>query len=435
MTALSEPPSGNALIVRSTATITDNRTGQTRELPIADGAIAAADLRAFKTDDADRGLLTYDPGFANTASCRSGVTNVRADLGILEYRGYPADQLVEDSTYLDVAYLLRSGQLPSATQLADFTRSVVSSAEVPREVLDAIRLVPVGLHPLNILIGAFGFLGGFYPDSVAVRDPRRADSFATQILGQTPILAAAACRRFRGQEFETDSLERGVAASLLTMLTGNPPDVVAVRAVEALLVASADHEQDCSATAVRGVGSSGADPYAAIAAGYAALSGPLHGRLSEGPSHLWRSIGSRAAVKSFIAEVKAHDLKPHGFGHYMYRTHVDPRAKALRPFALEVATTRDVPGAVEIALELESIAHSDEYFVENWLYPTKEFYAALIYESLLIAPEMLCPLFAVGRTSGWTAQWLDSLRDPDRRTMRPQQIYVGPPRRDYASAN
>src|SRR5919197_930352 len=362
---------------------TDLRTGQAYELPVTDSTVKAIDLRQVKVDDEDFGLLSYDPGYTNTVPCRSAITFIDGDRGILEYRGYPIEQLAVQSSFLEVVYLLLNGELPSAAELQQWTQQVDAASD--RE--QAVRLI-----------------------------------------AQMPTLAAAAYRAFQGQPLQPPDPGLSYVGRFLAQLFGDrpgwQPDPTLERALDVLFILHADHEQNCSTSAVRGVASSDADPYAAVSAGIGALSGPLHGGANEAVLRMLREIGTKDRVPSFIEDVKAGKRRLMGFGHRVYKSY-DPRAKVIKETTDRVFEVTGVNPLLEIAQELERIALSDDYFIERKLYPNVDFYSGLIYEALQFPPEMFTVLFAIPRTSGWLAQWLEMLNDPDQKIARPRQVYTG----------
>jgi citrate synthase len=414
--------------------VTDLRTGSAYRLPIADDAIRALDLRRIRTSEDGPGLLSFDPGLVNTVTCHSAITFIDGDRGILRYRGYPIEQLAERSSFLEVAYLLLEGELPSAAELDGWRGRLAEESRVPDELLRSVAAYPTGIHPMSLLTSLVAALGAFHAEARDLRDPLRNRLQARRLIAQVPILAAAAYRASQGEEAVQPDPSLGYVGSLLAMLFGDhpdwKPDPTLGRALDLLFVLQADHEQNCSTSAVRGVASAGADPYSAIAAGTAALSGPLHGGANEAVLLMLREIGSIDHVPAFIAEVKAGRRKLMGFGHRVYKSY-DPRAKIIQATAKSVFEVTGVNPLLEIALELEGIALADPYFIQRRLYPNVDFYSGLIYEAMGFGPEMFTVLFAVARTAGWVAHWLEFLDDPERKITRPRQLYTGAGRRDY----
>jgi citrate synthase len=413
--------------------VTDRRTGVAHDLPITESTIKAIDLRQFKVADDDFGLLSYDPGFVNTVPCRSAITFIDGDNGILEYRGYPIEQLAVQSSFLEVVYLLLNGELPTAAELEGWTRQVDQASAVPEELLRVFGSLPSGLHPMSLLGSLVSALGGFHPEARDLADGANNRQQAVRLIAQMPTLAAAAYRAFKGQPLVAPDPGLGYVGRFMAQLFGDEPgwqpDPTLERALDVLFILHADHEQNCSTSAVRSVGSSDADPYAAVSAGVGALSGPLHGGANEAVLRMLREIGSKDGVPAFIDDVKAGKRRLMGFGHRVYKSY-DPRAKVIKETTDRVFEVTGVNPLLEIAQELERIALSDDYFIERRLYPNVDFYSGLIYEAMQFPPEMFTVLFAVGRTPGWLAHWLEFLGDPDRKIARPRQIFTGPARRD-----
>ncbi|MFZ0215239.1 MAG: citrate synthase [Candidatus Dormiibacterota bacterium] len=415
--------------VESALSVTDQRTGEGYSLPIADAAIKAGDLRKMKVGPDDFGLVSYDPGFVNTAPCRSSITFIDGDRGILEYRGYPIEQVAERSTFEEVAYLLVEGRLPTKDELTAWSARVAEASQVPESLLQAFDAMPAGLHPMGLLSSLVSALGAFHPEARNLKDTDNDLEQAYRLIAEMPTLAAAAYRVHQGQSPVQPNPELGYVERFLVALFGDSPDwrpdERVVKALDTLFVLHADHEQNCSTSAVRGVASADADPYASVGAGVAALSGPLHGGANEEVLKMLREIGTKDRIPAFIADVKAGKRKLMGFGHRVYKSY-DPRAKVIRAAAGSVFEATGTNPLLEIAQELEQIALHDEYFISRRLYPNVDFYSGLIYEALGFPPEMFTVLFAVGRTPGWVAHWLESLSDPDRKIARPRQIYTGP---------
>jgi citrate synthase len=415
--------------------ITDNRTGKTYEIPVADGAIRAMDLRQIKTGPDDFGLLTYDPAFMNTASTRSAITFIDGDKGILWYRGYPIEQLAEHATFLEVAYLLLRGELPTQKALDDWTWQVTHHTWVHENVKKFMDGFHHDAHPMSMFISTVAALSTFYPDAKVNQDPGHRDLQIFRLIAKVPTIAAFAYRHILGQPYAYPDNDLSYVGNFLNMLFKTTelkykPDPAIERALDVLFILHADHEQNCSANAMRAVGSSGVDPYSALAAAGAALYGPLHGGANEAVLRMLRSVGAVARVPEFIRQVKAGEAKLMGFGHRIYKNY-DPRAKIIKRMADEVfAVTRPSP-LLQIARELERIALQDEYFVSRKLYPNVDFYSGLIYEALGFPVEMFPVLFAIPRTAGWLAQWQEMVGDPEQKIARPRQIYTGPAKRDF----
>jgi citrate synthase len=423
--------------MESTLSVLDNRTGKSYEVPIVDGAIRAMDLRQIKTGPDDFGLLSYDPAFMNTASTRSTITFIDGDAGILRYRGYPIEQLAERSTFLEVAFLLIHGELPNATALEEWTWQITHHTAVHENVKKFMDGFHHDAHPMSMLISAVAALSTFYPDSRVNRDPGHRMLQVYRLLGKVPTLAAYAFRHSLGRPYVYPDNRLSYTGNLLNMLfkmteATYQPDPVLERALDVLFILHADHEQNCSTNAMRSVGSSGVDPYSALAAAAAALYGPLHGGANEAVLRMLRSIGSTARIPEFIRQVKAGEAKLMGFGHRVYKNY-DPRARIIKRVADQVfAVTRPSP-LLPIALELERIALSDQYFIGRKLYPNVDFYSGLVYDALGFPVEMFPVLFAIPRTVGWLAQWQEMLGDSEQKIARPRQLYTGPAMRDVVA--
>ncbi len=416
-----------------TLSVLDNRTGKTYEIPIVDGAIRATDLRQVRSGPHDSGLLSYDPAFMNTASTRSAITFIDGDAGILEYRGYPIEQLAEHCEFLEVAYLLLHGELPDAAAFKEWRWQITHHTWVHENVKKFMDGFHHDAHPMSMLISSLAALSTFYPDARESRDAGHRTLQIYRLLAKTPTLAAFAYRHVLGQPYAYPDNDLSYTGNFLNMLfkateVRYAPPRVLERALDVLFILHADHEQNCSTNAVRAVGSSLVDPYSAMAAGAAALYGPLHGGANEAVLRMLRQIGSVARVPAFIKQVKAGEGKLMGFGHRVYKSH-DPRARIIKRMADEVfAATRRNP-LLDVALELERIALADEYFVQRRLYPNVDFYSGLIYEAMGLPVEMFPVLFAIPRMAGWLAQWQEMLADPEQKIARPRQIYTGRQRR------
>ena len=415
--------------------VTDERTGSQYEFPISDGTIPGIDLRQVKESSDDFGLMSYDPAYMNTASCRSAITFIDGDEGILQYRGYPIEQLAESSSYLEVAYLLVHGELPTADQLAEWTHLITIHTFVHENVKGFMQGFRHDAHPMGMLLGAVGALSTFYPDAKDIDDPESRAIQTIRLIAKMPTLAAFAFRHSRGQPYVYPDNDLSYSGNFLSMLykmteLKYEPDPRLERALDVLFILHADHEQNCSTSSVRMVGSSGVDPYSAIAAGIGALYGPLHGGANEAVLRMLRRIESRDRIPAFIEGVKAGNERLMGFGHRVYKNY-DPRARIIKKTCDEVFEVTGVNPLLEVAQELEQIALEDDYFVERKLYPNVDFYSGLIYEALGLPVEMFPVIFAIGRTSGWVAQWLEMLDDPDLKIARPRQIYTGARDLDY----
>jgi citrate synthase len=410
-------------------TVRDNRTGQEYELPISDGTIRAADLGQIRVNEGEPGLATYDPGFTNTASCRSSITYIDGDAGILEYRGYPIEQLAENSTYLEVAYLLVHGELPSKSQYETWVHEVTYHTFVHENIKTFMQGFRYDAHPMGMLLASVGALSTFYPESRNLTDTANRHMQIVRMIAKMPTLGAWAFRHAQGKPYVYPDNELSYAGNFLAMLFKMSEqkfqaDERLIRALEVLFILHADHEQNCSTNAVRSVGSSQVDPYSAVSAGIAALFGPLHGGANEAVLRMLRRIGSVDKVPEFIEGVKSGKERLMGFGHRVYKNY-DPRARIIKKAADEVFEVTGVNPLLKIALELEKIALEDEYFVKRKLYPNVDFYSGLIYEALSFPPEMFTVLFAIPRTSGWLAQWLELVDDKEQKIARPKQVYTG----------
>ncbi len=426
---------GAQAITSDTLTITDNRTGQTYEVPIDDGTIRATELRKIKVDDEDFGLMTYDPAFMNTASCRSAITFIDGDKGILEYRGYPIEQLAEHSSYLEVAYLLIHGALPTATELDEWTFQITNHTFVHENIKEFMQGFRYDAHPMGMLLASTGALSTFYPEANAIKDAEIRYLQVIRLIAKMPTLAAFSYRHNRGMPYVYPDNDLSYAGNFLGMIykmteLKYEPDPRLERALDVLFILHADHEQNCSTSAVRSVGSSQVDPYSAVAAGVAALYGPLHGGANEAVLRMLRRIGSEENIPAFIEGVKQGNEKLMGFGHRVYKN-FDPRARIIKKACDDVFEVTGKNPLLHIATELEKIALEDEYFIKRKLYPNVDFYSGLIYEALGMPVEMFPVLFAIGRTSGWIAQWLEMIEDPEQKIARPRQIYTGPRGVDY----
>jgi citrate synthase len=420
-------------------TIRDNRTGQEYDVPITDGAIRAADLGKIKVSDNAHGLAVYDPGFVNTASCRSAVTFIDGDKGILEYRGYPIEQLAEKSTYLEVAYLLIHGHLPDREQYESWVHEITYHTFVHENVRSFMEGFRYDAHPMGMLLASVGALSTFYPESRNISDPENRHMQIVRLIAKMPTLGAWSFRHAQGKPYVYPDNDLGYAANFLAMLfkMSEPKfdaDERLVRALEVLFILHADHEQNASTSTVRLAGSTGANPFACIAAGIASLWGPAHGGANEAVLKMLSEIGHVNNIKQFLADVKDKEnhTKLMGFGHRVYK-HYDPRAKIIQKACYDVLQElgiKDDP-LLDLAMELEQIALHDPYFVERKLYPNVDFYSGIILKAMGFPTSMFTALFAVARTVGWVSQWKEMMEDPQQRIGRPRQVYSGPPRRDY----
>jgi citrate synthase len=422
------------LVPHDTLTITDNRTGKTYEVPVTQDTINAIDLRQIKVNPDDFGMMSFDPGFTNTAHCKSSITFIDGDKGILRYRGYPIEQIAGKASFLEVSYLIMFGELPNKAQLAEWTNNIVHHTflhENAKTFLDGFRY---DAHPMGVFISTVAALSTFYPEANRIDDPVTRQHQIHRLIAKTPTIAAFAYRHMRGLPYAYPDNELSYAGNFLNMLfktteTKYKPNPVLEKALDVLFVLHADHEQNCSTAAMRGIGSSHVDPYSAMAGAAAALYGPLHGGANEQVLRMLREIGSVKAIPEYIKRVKAKEVRLMGFGHRVYKNY-DPRAKIIKQIADEVFDVTGRNPLLDIALELERIALSDDYFISHKLYPNVDFYSGIIYEAMSFPVEMYPVLFAIGRTPGWLAQWQELLMDKLPIT-RPRQIYTGIEVRDF----
>jgi citrate synthase len=426
---------GGVATASETLTVTDNRTGRTYEIPIEDGTVRAPALREIKVDEDDFGLMTYDPAYMNTASCRSAITYLDGDAGVLEYRGYPIEQLAEQSSYLEVAYLLIHGELPTQAQLDEWIHEVTIHTFVHENVKNFMQGFRYDAHPMGMLLASVGALSTFYPDASKIKDESVRYEQIVRLVAKMPTLAAFSFRHNMGQPYvypDNDLRYPGNFLSMMYKMTElkYEPDPRLERALDILFILHADHEQNCSTSAVRAVGSSQVDPYSAVAAGVAALYGPLHGGANEAVLRMLRRIETKDNIPGFIAGVKEGNERLMGFGHRVYKNY-DPRAKIIKTATDDVFEVTGTSPLLDIALELEKHALEDDYFVKRKLYPNVDFYSGLIYEALGLPVQMFPVMFAIPRTSGWIAQWLEMIDDPEQKIARPRQIYTGERTREY----
>jgi citrate synthase len=418
-----------------TLSVTDNRTGRSYEIEISDGTVRSTDFRQIKVSDDDFGLMTYDPAYMNTASCRSEITYLDGEAGVLEYRGYPIEQLAEQSTYLEVAYLLVNGELPTSQQLEEWIGEITIHTFVHENIKGFMQGFRHDAHPMGMLLGSVGALSTFYPDANDIKDPENRHIQTIRLIAKMPTLAAFAYRHNMGMPYVYPDNDLAYSGNFLSMMykmteLKYEPDPRLERALDILFILHADHEQNCSTSAVRSVGSSQVDPYSAIAAGVAALYGPLHGGANEAVLRMLKRIGSKENIPDFIKGVKEGDERLMGFGHRVYKNY-DPRAKIIKKATEDVFEVTGKNPLLEIATELEKIALEDDYFISRKLYPNVDFYSGLIYEAMGLPVSMFPVMFAIGRTSGWIAQWLEMVQDPEQKIARPRQIYTGGRERDY----
>jgi citrate synthase len=416
-------------------TITDSRTDETYEIEIQDGTIRAIELRDIKVDEDDFGLMTYDPAFTNTASCRSAITFIDGEKGILQHRGTPIEQLCEQSTHLEVAYLLIFGELPTEKQLERWVYDITHHTFVHENIKKFVEGFRYDAHPMGMLLASVGALSTFYPDAKQIDDPEERYMAAIRLIAKMPTLAAFAYRHNLGLPYIYPDNELSYSGNFLSMLykmteQKYEPDPRLERALDTLFILHADHEQNCSTNAVRAVGSSQVDPYSAVAAGVAALYGPLHGGANEAVLRMLRRIETTDNIPAFLEGVKNREERLMGFGHRVYKNY-DPRARIIKKNVEEVLEATGDNQLVEIATELEKRALDDEYFTERKLYPNVDFYSGIIYEALRIPNEMFTVIFAIPRTAGWIAQWLEMIDDPEQKIARPRQVYIGKRDEDY----
>ncbi len=416
-------------------TITDNRTGTTYEVPIADGTVRAMDLRQIKVDPDEFGMLAYDPAFTNTAACRSAITYIDGEAGVLEHRGYSIEQLCERSTFLEVAYLLIFGELPTGPQLDRWVYDITHHTFVHEDLKHFFEGFRYDAHPMGMLLSGVGALSTFYPGAKQTEDPEERYMAAVRLIAKVPTLAAFSYRHNMGLPYVYPENDLNFAENFLSMMfkkteAKHVPKPALSKALDVLFILHADHEQNCSTSAVRGVGSSDVDPYSAVAAGVAALYGPLHGGANEAVLRMLRRIGSVENIPGFLEKVKGREEKLMGFGHRVYKNY-DPRARIIQQHMDEVFEATEYNPLVEIARELEKQALDDEFFTSRKLYPNVDFYSGIIYEALEIPTEMFTVIFAIPRTAGWVAQWMEMKDDPEQKIARPRQIYTGEREREY----
>jgi citrate synthase len=418
-----------------TLSITDNRTGKKYDIPIENDTIRAMDLRQIKVKPDDFGMMTYDPAFQNTAACRSRITYIDGDKGILLYRGYPIEQLAEHSDFLETAYLLLFGELPTTGQLQAWTREVTHHTMVHENIKKLMEAYQYDAHPMGIFLSTVGAFSTFYPDAKQIFNPESRRRQIVRLVAKVPTIAAYAYRHSIGRPYAYPDNDLSYTGNFLNMLfkmteLKYQPHPVLERALDVLFILHADHEQNCSTSAMRGIGSSQADPYSSMAGAAAALYGPLHGGANEAVLRMLHEIGSLSNVPAFIKKVKAGEGRLMGFGHRVYKSY-DPRAKIIKKIADLVFSVTGRNPLLDIALELERIALEDDYFISRKLYPNVDFYSGLIYQAMHFPVEMFPVLFAIPRAAGWMAQWEEMLLDPDQKIARPRQIYVGNGKRDY----
>jgi len=422
-----------------TFTITDNRTGESYEVPINHRTIEAMDLRQIKQDPEEFGTMTYDPGYGNTASCKSSITYIDGDKGILRYRGYPIEQLAEHSNFLEVAYLLVYGELPTKDKAEEWTHKVNHHTFVHEDLKSMMQLFRYNAHPMGMMISSLAAMSTLHPDSKDVHDSKSRDKQILRILGKLPTVAAFSYRHRIGRPYVYPNNNLGYAENFLYMLdymhqSNYEVNPVLADALDTLLVLHADHEQNCSTSVMRGIGSAEADPYSSMAGAVAALYGPLHGGANEAVIQMLREIGSVDNVKDFVERVKKREVLLMGFGHRVYKNY-DPRAAIVKKTAYDVFKVTGSNPLIDIAVALEEVALSDDFFIERSLYPNVDFYSGIIYQAMGFPTDMFTVLFTIGRAPGWLAQWVEMLNDPEQKIARPRQVYLGEDQRDYIPMN
>src|SRR5256714_7124853 len=428
---------GGVATAQDTLSVTDNRTGETYELEVTDGTVKAMDFRQIKVDEDDFGLMPYDPAYTNTASCRSEITYIDGEAGVLQHRGYSIEQLCDSSSYLEVAYLLVNGELPTKDQLENWTHDVTIHTFVHENIKEFLQGFRHDAHPMGMLLSAIGALSTFYPDAKEIESEEERHMAAVRLIAKMPTLAAFAYRHSLGLPYnypDNDLSYPGNFLSLMFKMTEvkYEPDERLARALDVLWILHADHEQNCSTNAVRAVGSSKVDPYSAVAAGVAALYGPLHGGANEAVLRMLDRIGDKENIEDFLKGVKDGKERLMGFGHRVYKNY-DPRARIIKKHVEEVFEVTGMNPKLELATELEKRAMDDDYFTDRKLYPNVDFYSGLIYEALSLPTDMFTVMFGIPRTSGWVAQWLEMVDDKEQKIARPRQIYVGERDRDYVA--
>jgi citrate synthase len=419
---------------KDTLTITDNRNGKSYEIPVQQGNIRAMDLRQIKVTDDEFGMMSYDPAFMNTASCKSKITFIDGDKGILRYRGYPIEQLAERCSYLEVAYLILHGELPTRAQLDDWVWNITHHTMIHESIKKFMDGFRYDAHPMGILVGTVGALSTFYPDAKRVMDPESRKKQIQRLVAKMPTIAAFAYRQSLGLPYVYPDNDLSYTGNFLSMLfkmaeLKYKPNPVLEKALDVLFILHVDHEQNCSANAMRSVGSSQVDPYSAVAAATAALYGPLHGGANEAVLRMLNEIGSKDRIPEFIKRAKAGEVRLMGFGHRVYKNY-DPRARIIKRLAEQVFEVTGTNPLLEMAVELERIALQDDYFVKRKLYPNVDFYSGIIYQAMGFPVDIFPVLFAIPRTSGWMAQWEEMLLDSEQKIARPRQVYVGHAVRD-----
>ena len=426
---------GGVATAQDSLSITDNRTGESYEVEVTDGTVKAMDFRGIKVSEDDFGLMTYDPAFTNTAACRSEICFIDGEAGVLEYRGYPIEELCERSSHLEVAYLLVYGELPTQEQLDQWTYEITHHTYVHENIKKFVEGFRHDAHPMGMLLSTVGAMSTFYPDAKKIDDELERHMAAVRLIAKVPTLAAFAYRHILGLPYIYPDNDLSYPGNFLSMMfkmteVKYEPDPRIERALDVLWILHADHEQNCSTSAVRGIGSSQVDPYSAVAGGVAALYGPLHGGANEQVLQMLDRIGTTDNIPDFLEGVKNKDEKLMGFGHRVYKNY-DPRARIIKQHVDEVFEVTGKNPKLDIAVELEKRALDDDYFTERKLYPNVDFYSGLIYEALGLPPDMFTVMFAIPRTAGWVAQWLEMVKDDETKIARPRQIYAGERERSY----
>ena len=419
----------------NTLTITDNRTGKSYEIPIDHETINAQDLRQIKVHADDFGMMTYDPGLGSTAACKSSITYIDGDKGILRYRGYPIEQLAEQSTFLEVAYLLIYGELPDKPTLNKWEHDVLHHTFVHEDLKRMLQAFRYDAHPMGMLIGALAIMGTLHKEAKQVQDEKVRNKQILRIVGKMPTIAAYAYRHRIGRPYNYPNSDLSYTSNFLYMLdymhqSHYQVNPVLAKALDVLFILHADHEQNCSSAVMRSIGSSQTDPYNAMAGAAAALFGPLHGGANEAVIKMLTEIGDVKQVPQYVERVKKGEFRLMGFGHRVYKSY-DPRARIIKKVAYDVFAVTGSNPLLDIAVALEQVALNDEYFVKRHLYPNVDFYSGIIYQAMGFPPDMFTVLFALGRAPGWLAQWNELITDPDQRIARPMQIYLGHDQRDY----
>ena len=420
---------------KQTLTITDNRTGQTIELPIEHDTIPAIGLRQLKVQADDFGMMAYDPGYTNTASCKSRITYVDGDIGILRYRGYPIEQLAEKSTFLEVAHLLLFGELPADSELTDWNARIMAHTQIDIDLKGLLKTFNADAHPMGILISAVAAMSTLYPEAKQVHDSENRLQQVVRMLGQLPTAVAFAYQSRLGRPHTDPDDALGYSENFLHMMGltrhgDGEVDPVLARAMDVLFIIHADHEQNCSTSALRNIASSDSDPYCAVAGAVAALYGPLHGGANEAVLRMLAEIGDTKKIPAFLERVKNREVRLMGFGHRVYKNY-DPRAQIVKKIAYEVFDVTGSNPLIDIAVELEHAALEDDYFVSRRLYPNVDFYSGIIYQAMGFPVEIFPVLFALGRAPGWLAQWMELMSDAEQRLARPRQVYLGEAERPY----